>query len=133
MLDCFNTPNHIFYFKATKDYIDNNIKTTSKSEKEFNQRQLLHEKYIEIEEEIVKILKLQGDRFICLDKSLKTSLCEQSMKVLKPKVIFALPGKSEEKCNEFIQKMVKERGYIHLDVKTLTNLCIKRGCFIKTF
>ena len=56
------------------------------------QRQLLHEKYIEIEEEILGILKHQ-DKFITLDKSLKKSLCEQVVTVLKPEVVFALPGK----------------------------------------
>lgn len=105
---------------------------TSKCESEMACRQLQHEKYIEIEEDILSILKHQ-DKFITLDKSLKTSLCEQVVSVLTPEVVFALPGKNLEKCNELIEKLVKERGYIHLNVKDLTAQCIKRGCFIEGF
>jgi hypothetical protein len=41
---------------------------------------------------------------------------KQVIDVVKPEVIFALPGINPELMCNLLKKLSKERGYIHLDV-----------------
>lgn len=54
--------------------------------------------------------------------------------MLKPEVLFALPGINPDLMNSLIGNLVKDRGYIHLDVKKLVEFAKKRNtCMGKKF
>ena len=49
------------------------------------------------------------------------------MEVLKPEVIFALPGVNLELRDKLVKELVDTKGYIHLDVDFIIKTAIERG------
>lgn len=116
-MDTFQKPMHVFYFEATKDYVDERLLEENSKEKE-----KIYKEFMKSRKELVDFMKKEPyfvHFSVTAEKPIESLYHRVINEYLAPEVFMAIYDDNEPLFRWYVQVLEKERGFIHLPLNEL--------------